>query len=234
VLAGAGLGDDARLAHPAGQQDLTERVVDLVGAGVIELVALEVHPGAAELLRQAPGMVQRARAPDVVLCVVVEFAGERFIAPGRVPGALDVQNQRHQGLGDEPSAEYAEMAGFVRTAAVGFGLVHGNTRSRVWPGAGPVAGAGDGSSWERPGRRIAYNRPPSRASPHRRCQAPRLDPACPMRPRSLRRTSRRAGAGSGPIRRQRYMRPQRQCIPEAATARRIQLTRARLYMSERP
>ena len=42
VLAGAGLGDDAPLAHPLGQQGLAERVVDLVGAGVVEVLALEV------------------------------------------------------------------------------------------------------------------------------------------------------------------------------------------------
>ena len=42
VLAGAGLGDDAGLAHAAGQQDLAHAVVDLVRAGVVQLVALEV------------------------------------------------------------------------------------------------------------------------------------------------------------------------------------------------
>ena len=51
VLAGAGLGDDARLAHALGQQDLAEAVVDLVAAGVVELVALEVDLGAAEVAR---------------------------------------------------------------------------------------------------------------------------------------------------------------------------------------
>jgi hypothetical protein len=48
VLAGAGLGDDALLAHAPGQQDLAEHVVDLVRAGVVELVALEIDLGAAE------------------------------------------------------------------------------------------------------------------------------------------------------------------------------------------
>ena len=46
VLAGAGLGDDARLAHAAGEQDLADAVVDLVRAGVVELVALEIDLGA--------------------------------------------------------------------------------------------------------------------------------------------------------------------------------------------
>ena len=46
MLAGAGLGDDPLLAHPARQHHLAEHVVDLVRAGVVELVALEVDLGA--------------------------------------------------------------------------------------------------------------------------------------------------------------------------------------------
>ena len=48
VLAGAGLGDDAGLAEPARQQRLAERVVDLVGAGVGEVLALEVEAEAGD------------------------------------------------------------------------------------------------------------------------------------------------------------------------------------------
>ena len=51
VLARAGLGDDALLAHALGKQALAERVVDLVRAGVQQVFALEVDFGAAELLR---------------------------------------------------------------------------------------------------------------------------------------------------------------------------------------
>ena len=47
MLAGAGLGDDARLAHAAGEQDLAEHVVDLVRAGVVQLLALEIDFRAA-------------------------------------------------------------------------------------------------------------------------------------------------------------------------------------------
>ena len=46
VLAGAGLGDDAPLAHPLREQRLPERVVDLVRAGVREVFALEEHAAA--------------------------------------------------------------------------------------------------------------------------------------------------------------------------------------------
>ena len=43
VLAGSGLGDHPGLAKPAGQQRLAQRVVDLVRAGVGEVLALEVE-----------------------------------------------------------------------------------------------------------------------------------------------------------------------------------------------
>ena len=50
VHAGAGLGDDARLAHAQRQHDLAEHIIDLVRAGVIELLALEIDLCAAAML----------------------------------------------------------------------------------------------------------------------------------------------------------------------------------------
>ena len=67
VLAGAGLGDHALLAHPQREQRLAERVVDLVGAGVVEVLALELDLRPAALLAQPLGVIQRRRPADVVL-----------------------------------------------------------------------------------------------------------------------------------------------------------------------
>ena len=50
VLAGAGLGDDAPLAHAPRKQTLAQAVVDLVRAGVQQILALEVDPRAAQRL----------------------------------------------------------------------------------------------------------------------------------------------------------------------------------------
>ncbi len=122
VLAGAGLGDDARLAHAAGEQDLAEAVVDLVAAGVVQLVALEVDLGAAEMLGQPLGEVERARPAGVVGVEVVELLLEGRVAPGLVVGALQVEDQRHQRLGDEAAAEQPEEALLVGAAAVGVEL----------------------------------------------------------------------------------------------------------------
>ena len=66
VLPRARLGDDRRLAHALRQQPLAERVVDLVRAGVRQVLALEVDLRAAELAREVRGEVERRRPPDVV------------------------------------------------------------------------------------------------------------------------------------------------------------------------
>ena len=67
VLAGAGLGDDALFAHALREQDLAEGVVDLVRAGVEQVLALQVNLRAAELLGQALGEIERGRPPDIVV-----------------------------------------------------------------------------------------------------------------------------------------------------------------------
>ena len=65
VLAGAGLGHQPGLAHPLGQQGLAEDVVDLVGAGVVEVLPLEQH-ATAQLLAQSMALGQGRRSPGVV------------------------------------------------------------------------------------------------------------------------------------------------------------------------
>ena len=122
VLAGAGLGDDARLAHALGEQDLAQAVVDLVAAGVVELVALEVDLGAAEMLGQALGEIERARPAGVVGVERVELALEGGIGLGVLVGLPELEDQRHQRLGDEAPAEQAEEALLVRAGAIGVEL----------------------------------------------------------------------------------------------------------------
>ena len=73
VLAGAGFGDDARLAHFYGEQALADGVVDFVRAGVEEIFALEVDARAAEVLCQAFGELERRGAADEIFEEILEL-----------------------------------------------------------------------------------------------------------------------------------------------------------------
>ena len=121
MLAGAGLGDDALLAHALRHHDLAEHIVDLVRAGVVELLALEVDLRAAEMLGEALGEIQRRRPADIILEVAVHFGLERRIGLGHGVGLFQLEDQRHQRFRNEASAEIAEMPGIVGTAAEGIG-----------------------------------------------------------------------------------------------------------------
>src|SRR5207302_5240163 len=79
VHAGAGLGDHARLAHAAREQPLADGIVDLVRAGVVQVLALDVDLGAAAALREPPGVVDRARSSNIVLELVMKLGLERGI-----------------------------------------------------------------------------------------------------------------------------------------------------------
>ncbi len=133
VLARARLCDDARLAHPPGKDDLAQHVVDLVRARVVELVALHVDLRAAQMRRQPLGMVKRRRAAHVMRPEVVHLGPERGIGLGLLVFPLEVKDQRHQRLADEPPAEDAEAALLVRAGHVAVDDVLGHVVLRDAP-----------------------------------------------------------------------------------------------------
>ena len=128
VRARAGLGNDAGLAHAPRQQDLAQAIVDLVCAGVIEVFALEIDFGAAEMLGQARREIERALAAGVMGEKPVQFLLERWILFRCLIGFLKLQQQRHQGLGDKAPAIGAKMSGGIGTGTQGVGqCVHART-----------------------------------------------------------------------------------------------------------
>src|SRR5262249_9591073 len=119
VLACASLCDDARLAHAPRQQDLAHAIIDLVRAGVIELVALEIDFGAAETPGQ-PSSKIRGRGPaDIVVEELVELGLEGGVFLRRVIALLEVEDRRHQGFGDVAPAINTEMTLRIWAAAIG-------------------------------------------------------------------------------------------------------------------
>ena len=96
VLPGAGLGDDAGLAHPLGQQRLAQHVVDLVRAGVVEVLALEEDPHAPGVLGEALGLGQQRRPAGVVLVQLRDLRGELGIGLGFLEGVLELIQGRDE------------------------------------------------------------------------------------------------------------------------------------------
>ena len=105
VLSCARLRDDAALAEARREQDLAERVVDLVCASVIQILALEDDPAAIGC--EAFGLVQRGRSPDVVPSEPVELLAKRRIRVGLGPPALELVQRRDERLGDVAAAVVA-------------------------------------------------------------------------------------------------------------------------------
>jgi hypothetical protein len=110
VLARAGLGDDACLAHVPRHQRLADGVVDLVRAGVVQVLALEQDARTADLAAQTLGEIHRARPADVVLEVIVELGEERWILAQAQIRRSEFGQRRHQRLGDVLAAVIAEAA----------------------------------------------------------------------------------------------------------------------------
>ena len=110
MLAGAGLGNDARLAHAAGQHGLADGVVDLVRAGVVQVLALEVDLRAALFAAHARGVVDRRGAADEVGQLVVEFGQEFRVVLVLGVGLAQLVDGVRQRLADETAAVDAEMA----------------------------------------------------------------------------------------------------------------------------
>ncbi len=73
VLARAGLGDDARLAHALGEEHLPDGIVDFVRAGVEQILALQINFRAAEFLGEAFGEIKRRWATDEFREVIGKF-----------------------------------------------------------------------------------------------------------------------------------------------------------------
>ena len=113
VLAGARLGNDSRLAHPAGQQRLAEHIVDLVGAGVRKVLALQEYPAAARLGGEPRHLGEQRRPACVVPQQRGELCLESRIGLGREVGSGEFREWRHQRLGGQLTAIRAKMASCV-------------------------------------------------------------------------------------------------------------------------
>ena len=115
MLAGAGLGDQPRLAHPPGEQRLAQHVVDLVAAGVVEVLPLEQQPQ-AELGREATALVEQRRPAGVGAQQLVQLGPEGGVGPRLAEGLVQRLAGGDERLGHELATEAAEASTVGRRA----------------------------------------------------------------------------------------------------------------------
>ena len=109
VLARAGLGDELGLAHVLGEQALAERVVDLVGAAVEQVLALEIDLE-AHVLAEPPGVIERRGPAGVVSVQLIELGDKRLVLVEAVERLLQFLQHRNQHLRHVVAAVIAESA----------------------------------------------------------------------------------------------------------------------------
>jgi len=111
MLASSGFRDEPPLAHPDRQEGLSERVVDLVGSGVEEILSFEIDARPAERLAESFGVVERCWAAGVLMEERLEFSSEGRIASRRHVRTFQFVEGGHDRFGDKLSPERSEVSG---------------------------------------------------------------------------------------------------------------------------
>ena len=113
VLSCACFGDDAGLAHAHGKQNLTETIIDLVRAGMVQLVAFEIDLGFTIMLGDPLSKIKRAWTADIMRPEIIHLRFEGRVFLGRFIFSFKIEDQRHQRLSDIAPAKIAKAACIV-------------------------------------------------------------------------------------------------------------------------
>jgi hypothetical protein len=106
---------------------------------MVQLLALQIDLRAAEVIGEPFREIERARPADIMGEIASHFGGIGRIGLGIGIGLLQVEDQRHQRLGDEAAAIDAETAALVGTGAEGIGLGGGIHQRVPQPAAAKAA-----------------------------------------------------------------------------------------------
>src|SRR5579885_3384666 len=126
VLSRAGLGDDARLAHAAREENLAERVVYFVRTRVREVFALEVDARAARVLGQTRGEEERRRAARIITQQRGELVLKTLVVARHVERLGQLFERRDESFWHVATTVRPPVAARVRVVQIRF-----NHRSRL-------------------------------------------------------------------------------------------------------
>lgn len=108
MLTGTGLGDHTGLAQALGQQRLTEHVVDLVRAGVVQILALEEDARTTGVLGEPRHLGDRGRAAGVRAEQMRQLGPELRIGDRLLVRRGQLIDRGDERLGHETPAELTE------------------------------------------------------------------------------------------------------------------------------
>src|SRR5699024_7353499 len=124
----AGLGDHTRLAHPLGEQRLPQHIVDLVGAGVVEILTFQPHPGTTGMFGEPGRFGQQRRTARVTRQQPVELIGERRILACLLVFGRQLVQRPDQRFRHEPPPVGAEVPPGIRLMVATLVRPHGPHR----------------------------------------------------------------------------------------------------------
>ena len=79
VLAGAGFGDEAGLAHPFCLKGRADAVCVLMGAGVVEVFSFKKDLGSTDILGKIFSIIERRFTTDILFQKLIQFCLKRRI-----------------------------------------------------------------------------------------------------------------------------------------------------------
>ncbi len=148
MLACAGLGNDARLAHALGEHGLADGVVDLVGARVVQVFALEEDLRAAHFAAHAGCVVDGRRTPHKVRQLGLEFGDEFRVVLVLGVGVFEFVDGMRQRFADEAAAVNAKVALDVGLLVVVHGVSCRNSiRGKIQRGSASAARTAAANCW---------------------------------------------------------------------------------------
>jgi hypothetical protein len=107
VLSGARLRDDSLFSHAAREEHLSHGVVDLVRAGVIEVLSLEPD-WRSDVFRKSRRVAQCRWATDVRREHLLQLGDESRVDARGVIRLLEIVDGRYERFRNIPSAEHTE------------------------------------------------------------------------------------------------------------------------------
>ena len=84
------------------------------------------------------GVIERARPPDIMGKQIVEFGLEGRIRLRGLIMSLEIEDQRHQGFGDEAYRRTGRNGRLVGAGAIGIGPLGEHRRQPLWVAAKPL------------------------------------------------------------------------------------------------